>query len=241
MTPETIGWIAAVLSALCFLIGQRMIASDLHWVKRHHARFRMFAVRDRLVRMVADGNVDEDDIAWSSIYATVNSLLELQRNHSVWAQLRDWVQHRERMRRHPKRREHLRRTMDAIRDRAANDDDFAQTLRDMDAAHHEMSLGQTHWLDRVGLRILRVVLRALMLVMDPFGKVARAEKERARLEEEPVYPLTAADEVRQVEDRKAVESKPVIDWYKGVRPKSATQLIEWMGDADTHSNRTVAA
>lgn len=51
---------------------------------RETSRFPLFAARDRLVCLVADGKMEEKDPAWQAIYSQVNFLLRMeQRLHLV--------------------------------------------------------------------------------------------------------------------------------------------------------------
>lgn len=68
-------WAGVVLSALCWLAFQWRIGERLHAQLRETSRFPLFAARDRLVALVAEGRVREDDEGWRALYCSVNSFL----------------------------------------------------------------------------------------------------------------------------------------------------------------------
>jgi len=98
-------------------------------VRRHSARFEMFAVRDGFVQLLADGEAEETDVTWGAPYYTINSLLELQRNHSVWMQLGDFLKHSKRMKRDSSASRGVDEVTRAIRERAASDPRYADLMR----------------------------------------------------------------------------------------------------------------
>lgn len=58
-------------------------------MRKETSRFRLFAARDRLVRLVIDGRVSADEEAWRRLYSSVNNLLGLDKQlHLVDVTLR---------------------------------------------------------------------------------------------------------------------------------------------------------
>lgn len=154
-----IGWFAFGASALLLLLGQWSLSLDMYWLKRHVARFPMFAVRDRLVRLVANGQMREDDPVWAIVYFTVNHQLDFNRNSSPWALVAEHM-------RYSRRKEHERDVIDGIGEvileRCLSIPDFGSALVAFDRSMVLAARQQAHWWDRVGLVALAMVLRTLL-------------------------------------------------------------------------------
>jgi len=73
----------ATFISLSFLaIYYYSICREINAAKRETSRFPLFAARDRLIGLVIDERMSEDDTVWKSTYATANMLLDLdQRLH----------------------------------------------------------------------------------------------------------------------------------------------------------------
>jgi hypothetical protein len=83
-TITTFCELGAVLSVGCWFLYQRSISKTLHEQLRETSRFPLFAARDQLVALVAEGRVREDDEAWSALYGAVNSMLGMhQKLHTL--------------------------------------------------------------------------------------------------------------------------------------------------------------
>lgn len=238
-TPVLIGWIALGLSISALFFSQIMYRWDMYWVRRHSARFEMFAVRDGFVQLLADGEAEETDVTWGAPYYTINSLLELQRNHSVWMQLGDFLKHSKRMKRDRRLREAVDEVTRAIRERAASDPRYADLMARIDDAYGIMVQAQIHWWDRIAIRLLAALLAFAAMILRPLaGKSAKESKRRnahahayARPSKGHRRPQTAAD--------CAEDSARPLDWYTGVSPATSDQLVGWRSSGV--ERQTVAA
>lgn len=222
-TPVLIGWIALGLSLAALLLSQIMYSWDMYWVRRHSSRFPMFAVRDQLIELVCDGEMDESETAWCTTYLTVNSLLDLEKNHTIWGSIGSYLSHSRRMKRDPKRRAQLKEIMNAIEDRAKETPRFGDALIALGRAHSAMVRGQVHWWDRIAILLLSIVLKVLVTILSPFAGRSKTEaKSPAKEEEAPQEPGP--------ESSMTMTARRPLDWYRGVRPRSANELVGWRAD-----------
>lgn len=199
MSIELIGWIAAVVSLCGFVLAQVMYSWDMYWVKRHHARFPMFAARDRLVRLVAEEKMREDDLAWAVLYLTTNYWLDLNTRHSVWAQIAKHVRHEVANERDPERGAKIDHVGRILQERATENPDFASVALEIDNARLRMMRGQTHWWDRAAIRLLALILMPVSLLLS-----LRKKKPRPSLRPADVYYVRSSDRKQPPDLEKAL-------------------------------------
>lgn len=79
MTPilETVCAVALIAALAQMILYLASVSRELHEARRDTSRFPLFAVRGKLVRLVAEGELAEDDPAWRNLYAQVNFLLRM--------------------------------------------------------------------------------------------------------------------------------------------------------------------
>lgn len=76
----------AVFTALAMLVMLVALEREVNIGRREVARFPMFAVRDRLVLLVAQSAMSETEPAWLGTYSAANRLLDM-------SQSLDWFKH----------------------------------------------------------------------------------------------------------------------------------------------------
>jgi hypothetical protein len=76
-----------LLPALPVGIAVSLILEDrklLHKYRQESSRFKMFAARDALVALIAEGKMSESDDAWANAYGACNDLLHLDHRLDIW-------------------------------------------------------------------------------------------------------------------------------------------------------------
>jgi len=80
-------------SVMLFLVYSTEVRRDIRRTRCESSRFPLFAARDRLVMLIAEGKMREDDLAWSELYESVNTLLGMHKKlHMTYygSASRDW-------------------------------------------------------------------------------------------------------------------------------------------------------
>jgi hypothetical protein len=73
------------------------LARELRTARRETSRFPMFAARDRLVALVATGQIAEHNPSWQRAYKAVNVLVSLDQRLHLWDFISKYVRYLERM------------------------------------------------------------------------------------------------------------------------------------------------
>jgi hypothetical protein len=112
---------------------------DARESRKDSSRFGMFAVRDRLVQMVACGEMHEDDPAWQMMYRTANDLLDLSYQTTTLGQLTKSARHASRIAHDPRWAENLVTVDELLRKGEQHSPVFASVVHDMEKAFASMT------------------------------------------------------------------------------------------------------
>jgi len=163
----------------CFCAYHLSIYSELRESRRETSRFPMFAARDRLVRLVLDHEVDEDNPAWRHLYSGVNFWLSLDRSYHAL----DWVWRYLKYIAQAVTNPDLRRRHDSVKrelDQAADQiPAFREALRSTNVAFDHMIKRRTNawhitcsWMLLVSVRLLLTALQGGLKVAAAFYSAA---------------------------------------------------------------------
>lgn len=196
MNTVVIGWIGAVLGLAGFALAQAVYSWESYRVRRYHARFPMFAARDEMVRLVAEGAMDEDDPAWALAYTGCNIWLSPRTSHSIWSDLSTRLRDARARRKDPKAAERLERLKHVLVQRAVAIPAFGSAIIQSDDARRRLMRGRTHWWDRVAFRLLYTIAFAIAAgflagewIARVLGRKKPAQKSRAEAERfVPLHP-----------------------------------------------------
>lgn len=89
-----LGFVALAILVAC----EVSVYRDLARAHQDAARFPLFAVRDQLVQLVADGVMNEDEPAWQHAYRSVNQLLDIRNTMDIWDFVKSILDHQMQMR-----------------------------------------------------------------------------------------------------------------------------------------------
>lgn len=122
--------VATALLGLYFV----SVSRELGQARRETSRFPLFAVRRRLVQLVAEGKIKEDDPAWQSLYARVNFLLRMDQRLDALDLVARYSRSQLEVDNNPRVRtrfEHIRRLE---REATARVPEFAEVVRETEGA-----------------------------------------------------------------------------------------------------------
>lgn len=80
---DVTGIAVAALAALLVLARGVMFRREIRRAVKDHSRFKLFAVRDRLVILAATGTLSEKNPAWRHVYQSVNALLGMHKRLDI--------------------------------------------------------------------------------------------------------------------------------------------------------------
>lgn len=233
MNDVTIGWIAASLGVFGYAIAQVMYSWDMYEVRRRHTRFPMFAARDHVVLLVAEGCMDEKDPAWALVYAGTNVWLSPRRNYSIWHQLFSYMRHEKRMQSDRKLARRVEQMQKALVERAMELPEFGEVVLQIESARRIIMRGQTHWWDRLAIRVLLSVLHVLHLITRLFSHFFSAlRRGNGKTDRVPAVRLRPRDVYKISDD--ATQSKPDI-------LTSVDGLIAWSAKVSSGREHRAAA
>jgi hypothetical protein len=181
------------------LIGMTAIAAVLGFVyhaalvgevrrrRKEASRFPMFAVRDRLVELVADGKIAADDPAWRSTYATANGLLSLHQKLHVQEVFKQYLAYSIVVAAVPSFRAQALKTRGEIIRAQRRCPPFGRALREMEQAFRQMVEMRTGAWHTAGLRLFlwRLTLPApfkpRLVIVGPAAPSPSAVQARAKV------------------------------------------------------------
>ena len=219
MNAETIGWIAASLALFGYVLAQAMYSWDLYQVRRVHARFPMFAARDRVVRLVAEGYMKESDPAWAIVYTGTNIWLNPERNYSVWHEIISYMRREKQMQSNPEIARRSKKVEKILVERAAEFPAFHEVIMQIDNARRVIMRSCMHWWDRCAISVLLLTTYVLRLVLRPLAPRRRnSDQPAGREARAPIVRLRPRDVYKVLDN--STQPKPDIR-------TSVEDLIAW--------------
>jgi len=138
---------------------------DSRQSRRDSSRFEMFAVRDRLVDLVASQQMREDDPAWQMLYITVNQLLDLSYQTTTLGQLIESARHASRIATDRRCAERVETSRSILSKAEQENPEFTQVVQEMEDALAAMARARTPlWQWWTMLLIVLIVVPSLVLV-----------------------------------------------------------------------------
>jgi hypothetical protein len=86
---------SGVVSIVLLAAHTLVVRMDIRHLNRKTSRFPLFAARDYLIQLVAEGIVSENEPAWQDIYEGVNSLLNLDEQWHLRQVIKLHIQHQQ--------------------------------------------------------------------------------------------------------------------------------------------------
>jgi hypothetical protein len=84
MTP-LLTWLLVVVGAIAAILQLRGVSAGLADARKEVSRYRLYAARDDLVRLVVRGEMNEADDAWAAAYATITNLLNIHERLDIYS------------------------------------------------------------------------------------------------------------------------------------------------------------
>lgn len=148
---EIFGGLSLAFATVMFAWVNLSVSRELRLARQETSRFQLFAVRQHLVMLIAEGKMGEQDPAWRSAYERINFFLRMdQKLHMLdllWRYVRSQVE-AERNPRVKARLEHLRKTEKKA---AADVPEFSKVLNESVRAMLLLVDQRTNWFHRVVL------------------------------------------------------------------------------------------
>ena len=148
--------------------------------RKEISRYGMFAARDRLVRLVLDGEMSQADPAWRATYASVTELLKMHQRLHVVDVFSRFARYTVAVLTNPALRAHMNRLDGQMKRAVKSSPGFAAVQRDIQAAFHRMVEMRTSFIHVMALRAY-VACVNLRLMIKPV-KVIFAEPDVGRSE-----------------------------------------------------------
>ncbi|MDB4959728.1 MAG: hypothetical protein JWO36_7297 [Myxococcales bacterium] len=143
MTMIAVLWVGVVSSIALLLAVHLVYWKDARETRRDSSRFAMFAVRDRLVYLVAFNEMKESDPAWQLMYFTVNHMLDLSYDSSILSVLIRNARHAARVAKDVETRMAVRVIEKLIKDGERQTPEFGKVVKRMELALQSMSKART--------------------------------------------------------------------------------------------------
>lgn len=163
-------WIA-VYGLFFVLFGIHFIYwKDARNSRRDSSRFDMFAVRDRLVFLVASKRMSEDDPAWQIMYETVNTTLDISYQTTILGQLVRRARYATKIARDSEYADRVNKIDELLKAAARKTPAFSKIISQLDSALYSMARARTptwQWW----------ILLILVLVVVPYTFLRRAARE----------------------------------------------------------------
>ncbi len=157
----------ALLVALAgAIVAYLSITREMAVARKEISRFKLFAVRDHLVMLVACGQMEETDEAWRSSYVAVNSLLDMDAKLDAYDVFRHFIGFALRMAREPM----LQRKYDLLirkhRDAEKRIPEYAAVREEMGAAFRHLVRARTTKIHRAFVLGTKLLLISLSVGID---------------------------------------------------------------------------
>lgn len=138
---------------------------DSRQSRRDSSRFEMFAVRDRLVYLVASHKMREDDPAWQMLYGTINRLLDLSYQTTTLGQLIESARHASRIATDRRCAERVETFRNILSKAEQESPEFTEVVQEMEDALASMARARTPlWQWWTMLLIVLIVVPSLVVV-----------------------------------------------------------------------------
>jgi hypothetical protein len=168
------------IALVLFLRYNLSISRELSRTRRETSRFPLFAARGRLVRLVAEGRIDERDPAWQNLYAQVNFLLRMDQRLDLPDLVSRYMTSQLEVDRDPRLRERIDEQLKRTRETAARVPEFGEVVEEtLDALIHLVRRRSTR-LHRAALLSLSIFFRILSVALR--GGVSSARVVRQAVE-----------------------------------------------------------
>jgi hypothetical protein len=143
---------ATVVGAIYAIVYQASLSAAIAATHKEVSRFHLFAARDRLVELVADGEMAEDGLAWQGAYGAVNNMLGMHQKLDLLDLSIRYARHLMAIERSHRVRVEHRRLLRSIDEAKESNPNFESVMRDID-------LGFMHLVnDRTRLRHVLAIL-----------------------------------------------------------------------------------
>lgn len=131
--------IAGTLLAIVFLcLYYYSIIRELDASRRETSRYSLFAARDHLVMLVADGVISEDDPIWRRTYFSVNYFLDLDKELNIRHMARRYIKYVHALENNPELRDLVKRYKMETDARAKEIPEFGAAIKEINEALQEL-------------------------------------------------------------------------------------------------------
>lgn len=158
------GALILVLTGCIFFGFYFSIRAELWHSRKKISRFPLFAIRDRLVLMIADGTMEEGNYAWRSAYVAVNNMLDLNPTYDLWQVCVRFVRLNKRLSGDATERARFDEFVQIIKDEREKNPQYDQVVKDLDTEFGRMIWTRTkvrHFIAGI-LFLLSLLVIALM-------------------------------------------------------------------------------
>lgn len=142
MTPTTA--LALLLVGIAATVLQlRVVSAGLADARREVSRYKLFEARDELVRIIASGEMDEDDKDWLAAYGSVSNLLDVHERLDLFSAVKRLASFRTAVERSPALRREVELADRSLRRAGRDVPAFRAALAQIDAGFVHAMVRQT--------------------------------------------------------------------------------------------------
>ncbi len=170
---ETCASVLAFVGFACLVHYHFAAARALGRAKRETSRFPLFAARDRLVMLVADGTMDEEDPSWARLYKSVNFLLQLEQQLHALDVAMKYINYQIALAKNPELQERLRQF-------ERESQETQRKIPEFRAAQDALNRALAHMIGARTTAWHKVVLYSLVVVIRVIGIALNAGTETAK-------------------------------------------------------------
>jgi hypothetical protein len=159
-----VGLVGAIAGVVILAWYHVELRTEVHSIRKETSRFPLFAVRDRLLGLVATGEMKESDRVWAFAYDAVTELLGMHQNLHLWSVLYRQVRLHGAVQRDRRLQQAIATCGREMAAAAVRAPALGDVLREADMAYRFMVLRRTtiwHWISLWTVLILLVVVIVL--------------------------------------------------------------------------------
>ncbi|WP_437502318.1 hypothetical protein [Sorangium sp. So ce1099] len=134
MLAQAVGTLALTASSGLLVSYFLSVTKELKQARREVSRFPLFAARSKLVQLVAEDKIREDDPAWRNLYGRVNFLLRIDNRFDALDLAFKYVKSQREIDKNPEAKLRYEQMLELEKQAAARIPEFRSAVRDVNRA-----------------------------------------------------------------------------------------------------------
>lgn len=160
--PEIVSAVGIGIGAIGWVVYHLSVSRELRTARRETSRFPLFAARDELVLLVAEGRISENDPGWRNLYDGVNFFLNIKNKLHVLDCVSRYVNHLVAVRNNPQLKSRVQKALSQEEYAARRVPEFARVRDEVRVALRHLISRRTHRGHILGVYVWVLLLRITM-------------------------------------------------------------------------------